>query len=158
MKNKLIIFAALLVIGAFVAIASTSGGDELTGNVVAVNTGEVQEVSLQFKNYAYVLEPETFTAGVPVRMEVDLSTVYGCMRDVRIPAFGVSQYVSEGNNIIEFTPTKTGTFNIMCSMNMGRGTFTVVDQTGTTSDFIEAAPAESGSCGGAAGGCGGCGG
>ena len=157
MKSKILMVVAILAVAVFLIISATGNKNNLTGKVVAVDNSKVQEVKLSFVNYEYQLEPATLAAGIPVRMEVDLSTVYGCMRDVRIPAFGVSQYVSEGKNVIEFVPTKTGTFNIMCSMNMGRGTFAVVDSTGTASDFVEAAP-PSGSCGGSAGGCGGCGG
>ena len=92
-------------------------------------------------------------------MEVDLDTVYGCMRDVVIPSADVRKYVKDGDNIIEFTPEKAGTFNIMCSMNMGRGKFTVAEGDGSASSFVEkAAPVVAGgSCGSGSGGCG-CGG
>ena len=60
--------------------------DELTTNVVAID-GEYQEVELKMVNYEYVLEPSTLTKDVPVRMTVDLDSVYGCMRDVVISAF-----------------------------------------------------------------------
>jgi plastocyanin domain-containing protein len=46
---------------------------------------------------------------------------------VVISSFGVRKYLKEGDNIITFTPTQTGTINIACSMNMYRGTFTVID-------------------------------
>ena len=158
--NKIyLIVGALVVLGAFGFLASGQAGssDSLTGAVVAnANNGDVQDVKLSFVNYEYKLEPSTLTAGVPVRMIVDMSTVYGCMRDVRIPAFGVSKYVKEGDNVIEFTPNKSGTFNIMCSMNMGRGTFLVVDSEGVSADYVEAAPtAAAGSCGDGGCGCGG---
>jgi plastocyanin domain-containing protein len=73
----------------------------------------------------YILTPSVLKKDVPVRMEADLNTLKGCSRDVVISAFGVRKYVNEGDNIITFTPTKTGTINIACSMNMYRGTFTV---------------------------------
>jgi plastocyanin domain-containing protein len=158
MNKQILIALSIIVLGLFGVAAFHFGGTSddasITGAVVAP-TGSFQEVKLSFENYAYVLTPDTFTKDVPVRMTVDMSTVGGCMRDVRIAQFGVSKYVSEGDNIIEFTPTKAGTFNIACSMNMGRGTFTVLDSDGTEAQFVEAAPiAPAGGCGSGAGGCG----
>ena len=157
MKKIVLIISVLTVLGLFAFASNKMVGNTdstpLTGAVVS--QGQAQDVKLSFINYNYVLEPSTLKAGVPVRMEVDMSTVYGCMRDVRIPAFGVSKYVKEGDNVIEFTPNKAGTFNIACSMNMGRGTFTVKEQDGSVSSYIEAAPAAAPSCGEGGCGCGG---
>ena len=86
-----------------------------------------QQVTLYFINYEYKLVPENLLVGVPVRMTVDLETVYGCMRAVMIPAFNVRKFVNENDNTIVFTPDRTGNFNILCTMNMGRGTFRVVE-------------------------------
>ena len=84
-----------------------------------------QEVKLTFDAKGYVVTPSTVTKGVPVRMEVDLGTVKGCMRTVVIDAFNVKKTVKDGDTIIEFTPTKTGPIQIVCGMNMGKGSFTV---------------------------------
>jgi plastocyanin domain-containing protein len=122
-SGALIVLLGLFVVGAI----NKPEPIELTGNYVSPLPGaDYQEVKVSFENYGYLLEPSTLKAGVPVRMTADLGSLYGCMRDIRIPQFGVSKYVSNGDNTIEFVPDKTGTFNIMCSMNMGRGTFNVV--------------------------------
>ena len=86
-----------------------------------------QVVKLTFDDKGYVVTPDTVTKGVPVKMEVDLSTVKGCMRTVVINAFNVKQTVKEGATTIEFTPTKSGKIDIICGMNMGKGSFTVAD-------------------------------
>jgi plastocyanin domain-containing protein len=88
---------------------------------------KVQAVKLTFDDKGYVVTPDTVTKGVPVKMEVDLRTVTGCMRTVVINAFNVKQTVKEGATTIEFTPTKSGKIEIVCGMNMGKGSFTVVD-------------------------------
>ena len=88
---------------------------------------KVQLVKLSFDDKGYVMTPSTVTKGIPVRMEVDLGTVKGCMRTVVIGAFDVRQTVKEGSTVIEFTPTKTGEIEIVCGMKMGKGAFTVVD-------------------------------
>jgi uncharacterized protein len=167
MDNKIrsmAFFGAIAVVVVLVVLAFTNFSNaqaqtvksaSLTQNVAqgaAANGGSVQDVKLTMEGYTYILTPGTLKKGVPVRMEADLGTVTGCMRDVVISAFGVRKYVSEGDNIIEFTPTRAGTFNIACSMNMGRGQFTVLESDGTKSTNVEAAaPAATG------GGCG-CGG
>ncbi len=90
-------------------------------------SGKVQVVKLTFDDKGYVVTPSTMTKGVPVKMEVDLGTVKGCMRTVVINAFNVKQTVKDGATTIEFTPSKSGKIDIICGMNMGKGWFTVVD-------------------------------
>jgi len=90
-------------------------------------TSKVQTVKLSFDDNGYVVTPSTVTKGVPVRMEVDLGTVKGCMRTVVIDAFKVKQTVKDGATTIEFTPSKSGKIEIVCGMNMGKGSFAVVD-------------------------------
>lgn len=88
---------------------------------------DVQNVKLTFDAKGYVVTPAKLTKGVPVKMEVDLETVKGCMRTVVISAYNVKKAVTEGDTTIEFTPTTTGEIQIVCGMNMGKGSFTVVE-------------------------------
>jgi len=88
---------------------------------------KVQLVTLSFDDKGYVVTPSTVTKGVPVKMEVDLDTVKGCMRTVVIDAFNVKQTVKAGATTIEFTPTRSGPIQIVCGMNMGKGQFTVAE-------------------------------
>jgi heme/copper-type cytochrome/quinol oxidase subunit 2 len=130
------------------AAVSGAAQNTITGAVASgVQSGEVQNVKLSYINGKYQIEPNILKVGVPVRMEVDLSTVQGCMQTVTIPAFNVQKYVKSGDNTIEFTPTKAGVFNIACSMGMGRNTFTVEDSSGKTADYAEPQPAATGGCG-----------
>lgn len=105
---------ALLAPGA----AAQSGKDQ---------AAKAQTVKLTFDDKGYVVTPSSVTKGVPVKMEVDLATVKGCMRTVVIDAFNVKQTVKEGATTIEFTPTKSGPIQIVCGMNMGKGQFTVTE-------------------------------
>ena len=84
-------------------------------------------VKLSFDDKGYVVTPSSVTEGVPVRIDVDLDTVKGCMRTVVIDAFNVKQTVKAGATTIEFTPTKSGPIQIVCGMNMGKGQFTVAE-------------------------------
>jgi len=90
-------------------------------------SAKAQIVKLSFDDKGYVVTPSTVTKGVPVKMEVDLATVKGCMRTVVIEAFNVKQTVKDGATTIEFTPTKSGPIQIVCGMNMGKGQFTVAE-------------------------------
>jgi plastocyanin domain-containing protein len=123
MKTKMM---ATLVVLAVAAILAAQG-------ISAAQSGEqgkkVQLVKLSFDDKGYVMTPSTVTKDVPVKMEVDLDTVKGCMRTVVIGAFNVKQTVKAGATTIEFTPTKTGPIEIICGMNMGKGQFTVVEPT-----------------------------
>ncbi len=78
-------------------------------------------------NGNYVVTPSTVTKGVPVKMDVDLGTVKGCARTVVIQAANVKKTVKEGETTIEFTPTKTGKIDVVCGMNMVKGSFNVVE-------------------------------
>jgi plastocyanin domain-containing protein len=120
-------FVVIAVFG-FISASALSGGEKTTntGNTAtSENIEEVQTAVLQYTNYEYKLTPNTLKKGVPVKITVDTNTVVGCMRDIVISDFGVRKRVTPTDNIIEFTPDKDGTFWIVCSMNMGRGTFSV---------------------------------
>jgi plastocyanin domain-containing protein len=140
MKTKtLLIIGAIIIVAGIIALTAKNifakngpayqyGTQENVVNSAAGKTGDVQYVKLTLdKNYNYALEPSTLKKGIPVRMEVDMNTVVGCARSVTIPELGVRKYVTPTDNIIEFTPTKTGTFKIACSMNMYVGSFSVTD-------------------------------
>ena len=120
-KRAVAVAAALVMAVVFAAPGgdlAQSGGDQAT---------KVQLVKLSFDDKGYVVTPSTVTKGIPVKMEVDLDTVKGCMRTVVIDAFNVKQTVKAGATTIEFTPTKSGPIQIVCGMNMGKGQFTVAE-------------------------------
>lgn len=139
--RNVIIFAAVIIIIAAISVAvilSNKGTGLISQNSANNNlnsaaninnqpsaTGEVQNVKLTVSGGTYILTPSVLKKDVPVRMEADFNSLKGCSRDVVISAFNVRKYVKAGDNIITFTPTKTGTINIACSMNMYRGTFVV---------------------------------
>ena len=110
-----------------VLAASTLAAAGVAGVLPAPADRKVQVVKLTFDAKGYVVTPSTVIKGVPVKMDVDLSTVKGCMRTVVINAFNVKKTVKSGDTTIEFTPTRTGPIQIICGMNMGKGSFTVVD-------------------------------
>ena len=117
---------------------------------------EVQIVKLSVVNGNYVFDPSEVRKGAPVRIEADMSKMPGCSKSIVIPEFGISKTFSANDNVIEFIPDKSGTFSVMCSMNMYRGSFVVLEADGTSSGFVEQVKvSNSGTCSMSSGG--GCG-
>ena len=125
MKHIIFVIVIIGLISAFIVVGRGSA-ESVTGS--SVKTGDVnyQEVKVSMKANTYIFEPSTVNKDVPVKMVVDMNSVFGCYRDIVIPNLGVKKYVSESDNVIEFTPTKTGTMSMFCSMRMGSGSFKVV--------------------------------
>lgn len=149
------IVIVLVVAGFFLLPASNGEKIKITS---ANNNGEIQVVKMHVEGSQYVLEPSTVKMGVPVRLEADISRMPGCSKSFVISEFGVRKVFSSGDNTLEFTPNKAGTFYIACSMNMYKGSLTVLESNGAKSAYVQTEPAaSSGSCSINGGGCG-CGG
>ncbi|MBU0977298.1 MAG: hypothetical protein KKD18_02685 [Nanoarchaeota archaeon] len=159
-KKNILYTAGILILLALAGFLIGSGRG-VTGSVVNLPSGgDVQVVKLYVGNTGdYVLEPSELKREVKVRLEADMTRMPGCSRSIVIPAFGVSKTFTTSDNSVEFVPDKAGTFNIACSMNMYRGTFTVLDESGKKSNYVEQklSSPSGGSCGVGGGGCG-CGG
>ncbi len=145
-------------------IFGTSIGNSVSGAVISntinentnIGSGDIQIVKIHVEGAQYVLEPSNVKKGVPVRLEADMSRMPGCSKGIIGAELGIRKTFSSGDNTLTFTPNKAGTFYIACSMNMYKGTLTVLDSDGTKSNYIQQ-PLASGSSCGAGGGCG-CGG
>ncbi|MEK6840645.1 MAG: cupredoxin domain-containing protein [Nanoarchaeota archaeon] len=124
MKYKNLFFTILTLAVIVIAGVFLIRGENTTSN--GNSSGNAQIVKLSVEGGRYVLSPSEFKKDIPVRIEADISKMPGCSKSIVISAFNVRKTVTTKDNVIEFTPTKTGTFNIACSMNMYRGTFTVV--------------------------------
>ena len=118
-----IILTIFLVVGAGYLLLGKSDGNS---NTISDNLGNAQVVKLSVQGANYVLIPNEVKKDIPVRIEADMAKMPGCSKSIVISAFNIRKTVSQTDNTIEFTPTKEGTFNIACSMNMYRGTFTVI--------------------------------
>lgn len=82
----------------------------------------------------------TVQAGTPVKWVIDApeGSINGCNNRMIIQEYGIEHRFKTGENVITFTPTKTGKFQYTCWMGMIRGTITVVE-TGTNSSSANAA-------------------
>jgi uncharacterized protein len=93
----------------------------------AVPAAAAQEVAIDITANSYA--PITVRKGIPVRWIVRAApgTLNGCNETLIMPAFGIEKALVPGDNIIEFTPDKTGVIPYSCWMGMIRSTITVVE-------------------------------
>lgn len=71
----------------------------------------------------------TVQAGTPVRWTINApeGSINGCNNRIFIPEYDIEYQFRSGENVIEFTPDKTGTFPYSCWMGMIRSSITVVE-------------------------------
>lgn len=74
-------------------------------------------------------EPITVQAGIPVKWTIVAppGSITGCNNRLVIPAYGIEKPLVTGENIIEFTPGKSGVVPYSCWMGMIRSKITVVE-------------------------------
>lgn len=90
-------------------------------------TGIVQEVRMTQGGFGYSPNQFTVKKGNTVKWIINSTNQFTCASYIRMPAYGTSQPLKAGENVIEFTPTQTGEVAFSCSMGMYRGKFTVID-------------------------------
>ena len=78
------------------------------------------------------IQPSTFEVkvGQPVRFEVEVQeNGYGCMSTIMVPGLWQKALtLRKGQTLVmEFTPSKTGVYQITCAMGVPRGTIKVVE-------------------------------
>ena len=125
--------------GGFKAAAAPGSTGSLAGSVqeapAGIRTGQsspaldeaVQLVNSTMTARAY--PAITVVKGKPVKWIIDApkGSINGCNNVMVIPEYGLEHAFEYGENIIEFTPDKTGTFYYSCWMGMITSTITVVE-------------------------------
>ena len=89
--------------------------------------GGVQKLTTQHSPSSY---PNIVVQkGVPVEWTISASaqSLRSCNSYVIFPDYDIQTSLKQGDNMLKFTPTETGTFQYYCSMQMYIGTITVVD-------------------------------
>ena len=71
------------------------------------------------------------TAGTPVRLLFNRRDTSSCSEEVVLPDFGMKRFLPVNRTtLVEFVPTKAGTFEFTCGMGMLRGRITVTSPEG----------------------------
>ena len=104
--------------------------DARASQALTIQVGNgVQLVKTELKPGRY--DPIKVQAGIPVRWTIHAKpgTLNGCNNRIIIPEYNrLQKKLALGDNVIEFTPTRTGTFTYTCWMGMIRGKITVVEE------------------------------
>jgi plastocyanin len=129
-----------------VAKAPSAGTTTLQPGAPAAGAGTTQTFNLGSSGNQYTPAEIRVKQGTKVRIVADPSTLTGCMTTVNIDGYGISKYIGAGDNIIEFTADKAGTFPIHCNMGMGNGKLIVEDSSGSVPSQAPAVAKGSGGC------------
>ena len=124
--GKILSIFGIILIAVFVLVAIRNFfiNNQVTGSVVQevnAGSGNSQVAELTLKNYNYFPNVLKFKKDQLAKIIVDTNKVKGCFASILIPDLGIKKFVKGNDNIIEFTPTKTGTFRFSCPMGMGSG-------------------------------------
>ena len=110
-----------------------------TSRFVAINyTSENDESSYHMENGIQVVESQLASGKYPsIRVKKDVpvkwiinapdGSINGCNYKIYINSYGIEHTFQKGENIIEFTPTKSGNIGYSCWMGMIKGNINVVE-------------------------------
>ena len=135
-SNKIMKFGAILVIvlgfSMFNNALALSGinfsqGSENDSGVRAEIQDNIQVVTTKLKGGTY--EPIIVEVGKPVKWNIQVSngSLNGCNNKIIIREYEIEKSLEMGDNIIEFTPTESGTYTYSCWMGMLRSKIYVVN-------------------------------
>lgn len=112
-------------------LANSSSETAAANGIVQTNTAPVvtdgfQIVTTKLSPNSY--EPITVKAGIPVKwiIKADASDINGCNNQILVPKYNIQKNLVAGDNIIEFTPTESGTVPFSCWMGMIKSKITIV--------------------------------
>lgn len=97
-----------------------------TGDRASMENGvQVVNSTLQSGLYPKI----TVQTGIPVKWFIDApkGSINGCNNAFLIPEYNLEHKFKTGENVIEFTPSNTGTFQYSCWMGMIRSTITAIE-------------------------------
>ena len=136
----------------------TNADNSLEESIVMKNG--YQEIRMEVNRYGWTPDKFVLQKDIPVKWIVEGKEINGCNNAIQVPKYGLDFEIKPGEQIIEFTPTESGTVSWSCWMGMIPGVFVVKDDLNGNSIEEELNKIEvpsGGSCGAGGGGCG-CGG
>lgn len=131
----------------FVSASGSANSAQSDSGIVVENGVQIINSTLSSGRYPAI----TVQAGIPVKWTIDApdGSINGCNNRMFIPEYDIEYSFQPRENVIEFIPEKTGTFQYSCWMGMIRSTITVVDDGGNvpqTQDNGDAQPNGGGGC------------
>lgn len=139
-SEKVMRIGSVLVV--VLGLAMVSQGNSLIGFIPSfpgTTAAPAQEESAEIIDGTQIVESTltlgrypniTVQAGVPVKWIINApsGSINACNHKMLIPDFGIEYTFQEGENVIEFTPTETGTIQYTCWMGMIHGNIFVTDK------------------------------
>jgi plastocyanin domain-containing protein len=112
--------------------ASKAGGTGGAFRPVIENGVQLVNSTLSGGRYPAI----TVQQGIPVRWIINApaGSINGCNNRMIIREYGIEHRFRPGENVIEFTPAKTGKFSYSCWMGMIRSSITVVAEGGVVAE------------------------
>lgn len=113
----------------------TASGANAAGNAQLTNTdGNFQIIRMDVTNNGW--EPNTFVLkkDVPVKWIINGKQLNGCNNGIIVKEYGLNFSIKQGEQTVEFTPTRAGTVQWSCWMGMIRGTFIVKENAEFSAD------------------------
>jgi sulfite exporter TauE/SafE/copper chaperone CopZ len=118
----------------FLGWFNITNGSRLIGLDAGNNTtnaavSDKQEQVVRMTQNARGYSPNSFTVekGRPVKWIINSTSSFTCASWLVMREYGINRALGPGENILTFTPEKTGELPFSCSMGMYRGKFIVVD-------------------------------
>lgn len=122
----IIIAFAYFTLSSGLALAGISLNTPSTeGTEASVETDDVQIINMTVDFSGYSPSTIRIKKDIPVRWEINGKQLSGCTNEIIVPDLGIRKKLAPGNNVIDFTPKKTGTIGFSCWMGMVRGKFIV---------------------------------
>ncbi|WP_245596777.1 cupredoxin domain-containing protein [Shimazuella kribbensis] len=84
-----------------------------------------QEAVIQVRSNGYFPSSISLKAGIPTKLNFKKISNTGCLSYLIIQDLRINQELKEGDNIISFTPEKTGIITFTCGMGMYKGALKV---------------------------------
>jgi sulfite exporter TauE/SafE len=160
-SGALVIIMGLIMINNGLALTGT--GYDVNSLVVSADSPKVlpasadngvQEIHMDVLASGWSPDKFVLEKGVPVKWIINGKEITSCNNAIVVPKLGLEFDVKPGIQVIEFTPTETGTIPFSCWMGMIHGQFIVVDNAKDDATVkaafelaAEQAPAKSSGCG-----------
>lgn len=127
------IFSGLALIGINIDLL----GSKSVGTAIAQSNTQVIEMNVNYSGFS----PNVFTLkkGIPVKWLINGRQVTGGTDEIISSDLDIRQKIYSGENVIEFTPNKAGTYGFSCWMGMVRGKFIVEESGIITDDYVPTA-------------------
>jgi len=88
---------------------------------------DVQVINMNVDAHGWSSDKFVLQKGAKVKWNIHVENLTNCNKEIIVQDYGLDIKLKSGENIIEFTPDRTGVIKWSCWMNMIPGTFIVVN-------------------------------